>query len=128
MKANTSLLKSALLATVLFIMSPIYAWESEGIWIRIPLSLTDIQPDLPLPRTPIEAPQIGQTYYTLYFLDGINLVLNIYSEDEVGNETLEYTTAVSSTTTEIQLPSSLSGTYLIEVVYDGLCFRGEIEL
>ena len=128
MKANTSLLKSALLATVLFIMSPIYAWELEGISIRIQLSLTEILPNQPLPRTPIEAPQVGQTDHTLYFLDGMNLVLNIYSEDEVGEETLEYTTAVSSTTTEVQLPSNLSGTYIIEVVYDGLCFRGEIEL
>lgn len=128
MKANTSLLKSALLATVLFIMSPIYAWELEGISIRIQMSLTEILPNQPLPRTPIDAPQVGQTDHTLYFFDGINLVLNIYSEDEVGEETLEYTTTVSSTTTEVQLPSNLSGTYIIEVVYDGLVFRGEIEL
>lgn len=128
MKANTSLLKSALLATVLFIMSPIYAWESEGIWTRIPLSLIEIHPGTNHPRTPIEIPQVGQTDHTLCFLDGINLVLNIYSEDEVGEETLEYTTAVSSTTTEVQLPTDLSGTYIIEVVCDGLYFRGEIEL
>lgn len=128
MKTKTSLLKSALLATVLFIMSPIYAWELEGISIRIQLSLAEILPNQPLPRTPIEAPLVGQTDHTLYFLDGINLVLNIYSVGEGGDETLEYTTAVSSTTTEVQLPSNLSGTYIIEVVYDGLCFRGEIEL
>ena len=128
MKTKTSLLKSALLATVLFIMSPIYAWELEGISIRIQLSLAEILPNQPLPRTPIEAPLVGQTDHTLYFFDGINLVLNIYSVGEGGDETLEYTTAVSSTTTEVQLPSNLSGTYIIEVVYDGLCFRGEIEL
>ena len=54
--------------------------------------------------------------------------MNIYSVDEGGNETLEYTTAVPATTTEVQLPSTLSGTYIIEVVRDGLYFRGEIEL
>jgi len=101
----------------------------EGTFeLFIQLSLTDIHPGHPLPRTPIEAPQVGQTDHTLYFLDGTALVLNLYSVAEGGDETLEYTTAVSATTTEVQLPSTLSGTYIIEVVYDGLYFRGEIEL
>jgi len=128
MKVQTSLLKSFLLAVTLFLMTPIRAWEPQGIIIRIPLSLTEILPNQPVPRTPIEAPEVGQTDHTLYFLDGTALILNIYSVDEDGDETLEYTTAVSATTTEVQLPSSLSGTYIIEVVRDGLYFRGEIEL
>lgn len=128
MKTNVSFLKSALLAAALFILSPVNAWEPGVIAIRIPLSLTDIHPAQPLPRTPIEVPQVGQTDHTLYFLDGVDLFLNIYSVDEGGDETLEYSTAVSANTTEVQLPSSLSGTYIIEVVCDGLCFRGEIEL
>ena len=128
MKAKISLLKSALLAVSLFVMSPIHAWEPDEIDNIILLSLTDIRPDYPFPRTPIEVPQVGQTDHTLYFLDGTALVLNIYSVDEGGNETLEYTTAVPATTTEVQLPSTLSGTYIIEVVRDGLYFRGEIEL
>ena len=123
-----SFLKSALLAVALFIMSPIHAWEHNEINNRILLSLVDIQPELGHPRTPIEVPQVGQTDHTLYFLDGTALVLNIYSVDEGGNETLEYTTAVPATTTEVQLPGTLSGTYIIEVVRDGLYFRGEIEL
>ena len=128
MKTKASFLKSALLAATLFTMAPVHAWEPNGFSVIIQLSLTDIHPNQPLPRTPIEVPQIGQTDHTLYFLDGIDLFLNIYSVDEGGNETLEYTTAVSATTTEVQLPSSLSGTYIIEVVCDGLYFRGEIEL
>lgn len=127
MKSKTSLLKSALLAAALFVMSPIHAWEPNEIENRILLSLTDIRPGNGYPRTPIEVPQVGQTDHTLYFLDGTALVLNIYSVDEGGNETLEYTTAVSATTTEVQLPSTLAGTYIIEVVRDGLYFRGEIE-
>ena len=126
---KTSFLKSALLAAALFIISPIHAWDPMEIAIRIQLSLADIHPDPYHPRTPpIEAPQVGQTDHTLYFLDGTALILNIYSVDEGGNEALEYTTAVSATTTEVQLPNSLSGTYIIEVVRDGLYFRGEIEL
>lgn len=99
---------------------------SFELFIRF--SLVDIQPGQNHPRNPIEEPQVGQTDHTLYFLDGTTLVLNLYSVDEGGNETLEYTTAVSATTTEVQLPSTLSGTYIIEVVCDGLYFRGEIEL
>jgi hypothetical protein len=128
MKTKTLLLKSALLAAALFILSPVNAWEPTSISIRIPLTLADIQPNPIHPRTPIEVPQVGQTDHTLYFLDEIDLFLNIYSVDEGGEETLEYSTAVPATTTEVQLPSSLSGTYIIEVVCDGLCFRGEIEL
>ena len=128
MKAKTSLLKSALLAAAMFILSPVHAWEPGVIGIRIPLSLIEILPGTNHPRTPIEVPQVGQTDHTLYFLDEIDLFLNIYSVDEDGDETLEYSTAVPATTTEVQLPSTLSGTYVIEVVCDGLCFRGEIEL
>lgn len=128
MKAKASLLKSALLAAALFILSSVNAWEPMGISIRIPLTLSDIRPNPIHPRTPIEIPEVGQTDHTLYFLDEIDLFLNIYSVDEGGDETLEYSTAVPATTTEVQLPSSLSGTYIIEVVCDGLCFRGEIEL
>ena len=128
MKAKTSLVKSLMLATTLFMMSPAHAGESSEIFIRILLSMVDIQPNPLSPRSPIEVPKVGQTDHTLYFLDGTNLVLNIYSVDEVGDETLEYSTAVSATTTEVQLPSTLSGIYIIEVVRDGLYFRGEIEL
>ena len=123
-----SFLKSALLAVALFVMSPIHAWEQNGINNRILLSLVEVHPEVGYPRTPIEVPQVGQTDHTLYFIDGTALVLNIYSVDEGGNETLEYTTAVPATTTEVQLPGTLSGTYIIEVVRDGLYFRGEIEL
>ena len=128
MKAKTTPLRFILLAVAMFLMTPVHACEPCGIFIRIQLSMVDIHPEYGHPRTPIEVPQIGQSSYTLYFLDETALTLNIYSEDEDGNETLEYTTSVSATTTEVQLPSSLSGTYIIEVVRDTLCFRGEIEL
>ena len=128
MRTKASFLKSALLAATLVTMAPVHAWEPNGFGVIIQLSLTDIHPEPNHPRTPIEVPQIGQTGHTLYFLDGIDLFLNIYSVEEVGNETLEYATSVSSSTTSVQLPASLSGTYIIEVVCDGLCFRGEIEL
>ena len=128
MKFKKSLLKSALLAASLFMMNPTHAWEPVGNYIRIPLSLTEVHPDIGYPRTPVDPPQVGQTGYTLFFLDETDLFLNIYSVDEGGDETLEYSTAVPSTTTEVQLPSTLSGTYIIEVVRDNMYFRGETEL
>jgi len=129
MKQNKSLLKSILLMAALWIITPpIHAWDGPTINNRILLSLVDIKPNPLHPRTPIEAPQVGQTEHTLYFLDETALVLNLYSVDEDGDETLEYNTAVSATTTSIQLPSDLTGTYIIEIIRDGLCFRGEIEL
>lgn len=128
MKLKTSLLKTALLAVALFMMTPVHAWEQNEIEIRIQFTLIEIFPGLGHPRTPADPPQVGQTDHTLYFLDETAVTLNIYSEDEDGDETLEYTTAVPATTTEVQLPSNLSGTYIIEVVRDNLYFRGEIEL
>lgn len=88
----------------------------------------EIDPQLGYPRSPIVASEVGQVGHTLYFFDETPFVLNLYSVDEDSDETLEYTTAVSATTTEVQLPGSLSGTYIIEVVRDGLYFRGEIEI
>lgn len=129
MKAKTTPLRFILLAVAMFLMTPVHAWEPHlGIGVRIIFSFVDTRPGSLYPRTPIEEPQVVQADHTLYFLDETALTLNIYSEDEDGNETLEYTTSVSATTTEVQLPSSLSGTYIIEVVRDTQCFRGEIEL
>ena len=125
---KTNFLRTALLAATLFIMSPVHAWEPVIWGFSIQLTLVDINPEYGHPRTPIIAPQVGQTDHTLYFPDETDLVLNLYSVDEDGDETLEYTTAVPATTTEVQLPSTLSGTYIIEVICDGLYFRGEIEL
>lgn len=128
MKTKSSLLKYALLAAAMFIMNPMHAWNPIMYGIQIPLTLTDIKPNTNNPRTPIEAPQVGQSGHTLYFPDETALFINIYSVDEDGDETLEYSTSVDATTTEVQLPLTLSGTYIIEVIRDGLCFRGEIEL
>ena len=88
----------------------------------------EIGPQLGYPRSPIVAPEVGQVGHTLYFFDETPFVLNLYSVDEDDDETLEYSTAVSATTTEVQLPDSLSGTYIIEVVRGEQHFRGEIEI
>lgn len=129
MKTNKFFKRLVLAFTLITVTPFIYAWgEQPEVIIRIVFSLVDFKPDMGHPRNPIEVPEVGQTDHTLYFPGGTALVLNLYSVDEGGNETQEYTTAVSATTTEVQLPSTLSGTYIIEVVCDGLYFRGDIEL
>ena len=130
MKATTSILKAFMLVTALFLMNPVHAWEplNPGYGIRILFTLHEIHPDTSVPRSPVIEPQVMQAGYTLYFLDEADLVLNIYSEDEDGNETLEYTTVVPASTTEIQLPLNLYGSYIIEVVRGEQCFRGGLEL
>lgn len=80
------------------------------------------------PHTPVKSPQVAQEDYVLHFLDGTDLVLNIIFIDEDGEETIEYTTLVSAETEEMQLPATLSGTYIIEVVRGSQRFRSEIEL
>ncbi len=130
MKANALFTRIAFLAATLLIMVSARAWEPlpPVAGVRIFFSLADIRPEPLHPHAPVVAPQVEQVGHTLYFLDETELFLNIYSVDEEENETLEYQTAVSSSTTSVQLPDDLSGTYIIEVVVGGLYFRGEIEL
>ena len=73
MKTNRFIMRLALAFSLLTITPLVYAWDQSGINIRIILSLVDFKPDPSRPRTPIEEPQVGQTDYTLYFLDGRDL-------------------------------------------------------
>ena len=80
------------------------------------------------PRMPIRPLTIGQTGHILHFPELGDFVLNLYSEDEAGTFSLEYTETILASTSSTQLPSDLSGIYVIEIAYNGLRFRGEIEL
>lgn len=125
MKKN--ILRLAIFAVTIFgIASPIWAWGPlESI---ISLSLSDTLPDRDHTRTPVYVPQVGQTDHTLYFHDAVDFTVNIYSVDEDGERTLEYTTFVPATTESITLPSNLTGTFVIEVIRGSQHFEGEIEL
>jgi len=120
------LLSFGLFVTLLTSTLPTYAWEiPENI---ILLELADTYPLKDRPRTPVYIPQVGQTGYTLYFHDAVDFTVNLYSVDEDGERTLEYTTFVPATTESITLPSNLTGTYVIEVIRGSQHFEGEIEL
>lgn len=109
-------------------VSPVYAWEPNDSIVRLFFEQPIIDPIKDNPRMPIHPLTIGQAGHTLHFPELGDFVLNLYSEDEVGNLTLEYTETILASTSSTQLPSDLSGMYVIEIVCHGQRFRGEIEL
>jgi hypothetical protein len=77
------------------------------------------------PRTPVLAPKVYIDDYTLLFeVDHPEYVL--YIKDEDGD--VIYSTVVSSTQTQVVLPSTLSGDYQIELVMGNWLFMGWINL
>ena len=77
------------------------------------------------PKTPMLAPKVYIDDYTLLFeANHPDYVLNIKDE----NDNVVYSTVVSSTQTQVVLPSTLSGTYEIQLVVNNLQFKGWINL
>lgn len=78
-----------------------------------------------MPRTPIDPPTVYLEDYTLTFeTDHPEYVLYIKDEDDA----VVYSTVVSTTVTEVVLPSYLSGYYEIDLVMGDWLFTGWIEL
>ena len=76
-------------------------------------------------RNPIDIPTVCINDYTLVF-EANHPEYVLYIKDEY--ETMVYSTVVTSTITEVVLPSTLSGNYEIDLVMDGWYFWGYIEL
>ena len=78
-----------------------------------------------MPRGPIKPPMVYLEDMTLTFVaDHPEYVLYIKDEDEE----VVYSAVVTSTETEVTLPSSLCGTYEIQLVMGNWMFTGWIEL
>ena len=106
----------------LFMSTGVMAWE------LIPLSV-NYENEQPLgngyTKTPTLAPTVYIDDYTLLFeANHPDYVLNIKDE----NDNVVYSTVVSSTQTQVVLPSTLSGTYEIQLVVNNLQFKGWINL
>jgi len=75
-----------------------------------------VKPTKPLgghPRSPIECPETGIDGYTLYLSDvGYDITLVLVGND---GENV-YTTFIPSGTTNVQLPSTLSGDYELRLI------------
>lgn len=79
----------------------------------------------PAPKSPDETPEVYIEENVLYF-EGDHPDYDLTIRDEDGDDV--YTTTVSALDTVVTLPSTLSGTYEIELVYGDWVFTGWIEL
>ena len=77
------------------------------------------------PKSPVDPPTVYLEDYTLTFeADHPEYILYIKDEDDA----VVYSTVVTSATTEVVLPSTLSGDYEIELIMGDWLFSGWIEL
>ena len=99
---------------------------SAQVLVPLTVSIIDEQPGgNGQPKTPVLAPKVYIDDYTLLFeANHPDYVLNIKDE----NDNVVYSTVVSSTQTQVVLPSTLSGTYEIQFVVNNLQFKGWINL
>ena len=99
---------------------------SAQVLVPLTVSIIDEQPGTNgFPRTPITAPIVYIDDYTLLFeANHPEYVLNIKDENNV----VVYSTVVSTTQTQVVLPSTLSGDYQIELVMGNWLFMGWINL
>ena len=114
---------------LLFLISAFIFSTSVSAQELVPLTVCIEEDDQPggngHPRSPNETPIVYIDDYTLLFeANHPDYVLNIKDED--GD--VVYSTVVSSTQTQVVLPSTLSGDYQIELVVDNLLFMGWINL
>lgn len=79
----------------------------------------------PMPKSPEDAPEVYIEENVLYF-EGDHPGYDLTIRDEDGDTV--YTTTVTSTDMTVTLPSTLSGDYEIELVYDNWVFTGWITL
>lgn len=114
---------------LLFLISAFIFSTSVSAQELVPLTVCIEEDDQPggngHPRSPNETPIVYIDDYTLLFeANHPDYVLNIKDED--GD--VVYSTVVSSTQTQVVLPSTLSGDYQIELVMDYWLFMGWINL
>ena len=88
----------------------------------------EIDPKPDYGRGPIEVPNVTHDGYTLYFWDDVEFTVNIKEEDGNGGEQVVFTTVVPASQTAVNLPTTLCGTYTIEVIRGDQTFIGVITL
>ena len=113
---------------LLIVFSAFILSTSVSAQTLVPLTVS-FEDDQPLgnghSKTSITAPTVYIDDYTLLFeANHPEYVLNIKDENNV----VVYSTVVSTTQTQVVLPSTLSGDYQIELVMDYWLFMGWINL
>lgn len=100
----------------------------ERIYFSVQLYCGGIDPRptmVPTPKSPDETPEVYIEENVLYF-EGDHPGYDLTIRDEDGDDI--HTTTVSASDTVVTLPSTLSGTYEIELVSGNWVFTGWIEL
>ena len=117
-------MKKLLFLSLFILFMNVCAWAWEPISFTV--SYDDYNPiSHGHPKTPMTPPSVWIDDYTLLFVaDHPEYVLNIKDEDD----NVVYSTVVSSTQTQVVLPSALSGDYQIELVMGYWLFTGWINL
>lgn len=113
----------------LFVLSAFLMSTSVSAMDLVPLTVSIDEDDQPIgnghPKTPITTPKVYIDDYTLLF-EANHPEFVLYIKDEDDN--VAYSTVVSSTQTQVVLPSTLSGDYQIELVMGNWLFTGYITL
>lgn len=120
------LLLTLLLFSSLFFGIPTYAQEPEEEEIEFSVTGIDPEPGYPgYPKTPILLPHLWQNGYLLDFHGThVDYLLRIVD----ASDNVVYMVVVPSLQTQVWLPTTLSGTYRIELISGSLLFYGYINL
>lgn len=117
--------KHFLLTLALATMLPLQQLQAEPIILNLQVRIEDPINNDGGHRTPVLPPVIGIEDYTLYFntpCDGCEL--RVVDGDGV----VVYSTIIPISSSSLDLPSSLSGNYELQIISGNYCFYTEILL
>lgn len=103
-----------------------FAGDAQIVGESLPLNYVapETDPFKPNGRGPVYIPSVTIDGYTLYFWDAADFTISIVDDEEQ----VVYTTFVPANQTSVVLPTTLSGSYTIEVIRGSQTFVGVILL
>lgn len=121
-------MKKVILSFVLLLLALFSQAGVHSMWSQLNLQVRFDDPtehDVPIGRSPVSIPSLSLVGYNLLFntpCDGSTL--RIVNED--GD--IEYSTVIPANTTNLMLPSFLSGEYELQIIQGLFCFYCIVEL
>lgn len=107
-------------------MLPMATLNADPLQLNLQVRFDDPDENLPpLPKAPVQPPHIGIEGYTLYMYtpcDGCELRL----VDAGGYEV--YSTIIPTSCTSLDLPTTFSGEYELQIIRGSFCFYTIVEL
>jgi len=123
-------MKKTIAIFILLCMSHLHAFCQSPIYpgTIIPLQVFIVHPTVggaPTPKSPMQPPTVYLDDHTLYIDNPNGYTIEIVDEED---DTVVYTNVIPAEVTTWQLPSTLSGTYIIRLISGNWMFVGEISL